>query len=40
MKAFARLSHRSDKQAATEKAVPKLHQKVSGDVSRHWKSAR
>ena len=28
------------KQAAKENAVPKLHQKVSGDVSRHWNSAR
>ena len=36
----ARLSNRSDKQAAKENAVPKLHQKVSGDVSRHWNSAR
>ena len=40
MKAFARHSNRSDKQAAKENAVPKLHQKVSGDVSRHWNSAR
>ena len=40
MKACARLSNCSDKQAAKEKAVAKLHQKVSGDVSRHWNSAR
>ena len=40
MKAFERLSNRSDKEAAKENAVPKLHHKVSGDVSRHWNSAR